>query len=109
VAEAELIRRKPDGTPVPWYVNDDGTSPVSDAGVRERLDLLLALLAPTTFLHLQPDAQEVWLINHGLGFHPNVTTVDSTGRLVEGDVVYLSNSLVQVTFSAPFAGSAFLS
>lgn len=57
----------------------------------------------------QPIASDVWTINHNFPYIPNITTVDSTGREVEGDVVYTSATQIVVTFSAPFAGSAFLS
>jgi hypothetical protein len=63
--------------------------------------------APFTFIQAVPSA--TWVIVHGLGYKPNVTVVDSTERQVEGDVQY--NSLVQITitFSAAFAGEAYLS
>lgn len=51
----------------------------------------------------------VWIINHGLSFNPQVTTLDSTGQEVEGDVVYTSSTQIVVTFSAPFSGVAYLS
>src|SRR5580765_2043752 len=47
-------------------------------------------------------------ITHALGYSPNVTIVDTSGEQVEGDVVY-SPDLVTVTFSAAFAGTAYLS
>lgn len=51
----------------------------------------------------------VWVINHGLPFNPQVTTLDSSGQEVEGDVVYTSSTQIVVTFAAPFAGVAYLS
>src|SRR5882724_8236023 len=50
-----------------------------------------------------------WVINHTLGFYPNVTVVDSGGSVVEGDVTYPSASQVQVAFAGAFAGAAYLS
>ena len=61
-----------------------------------------------TYTHVQSTAAAVWTITHGLGYRPNVTVVDSTGRQVEGDVVY-SGSDVIVSFSSAFAGTAYLS
>lgn len=49
-----------------------------------------------------------WVIDHGLPYPPNITVVDSGGNQVEGDPVYVGNTVV-VTFSAAFAGTAYLS
>lgn len=50
-----------------------------------------------------------WVINHTLAFQPNVTVVDSSGRQVEGDVVYTDADTITITFSAAFSGKAHLS
>jgi hypothetical protein len=47
-----------------------------------------------------------WHIIHNLGKFPSVTVVDSGGNAVEGDVLYIDNNQLLVTFSAPFAGKA---
>ena len=60
------------------------------------------------FRHDQAVPSNHWVIPHPLSFSPNVTTVDSSGREVEGEVRY-SPGQVEVFFSAPFAGSAYLS
>jgi hypothetical protein len=62
-----------------------------------------------SFTFVQGTAAATWVITHALPFRPNVVTVDSTGRQVEGDVVYTSATVVTVTFSAAFAGTAYLS
>jgi hypothetical protein len=62
-----------------------------------------------TYVHAQGIPSSVWIINHDLDYFPQITTVDSTGRVVEGDVVYTSATQITVTFSAPFAGTAYLS
>lgn len=108
--EAELVRRTPSGDIVPWYLYEDGTDPVKDVAVLEKLDELIdAVKIPNRLLFFQPEALEVWTIPHNLGFMPNVTTVDSSGRAVRGAVQYLDLNTVQVTFSSPFTGAAFLS
>lgn len=53
-------------------------------------------------------AATTWTITHPLRFKPNVSVVDSSGREVEGDIVYTGSNIV-VTFSAAFAGTAYLS
>lgn len=60
------------------------------------------------FRYVQSTPAAVWTIVHGLPFDPNVTVVDSSGAQVEGDVVYVGNTVV-VTFSAAFSGNAYLS
>lgn len=61
------------------------------------------------FVHTQAEAATVWTIGHGLGFYPNVTVVDTAGTMVEGDVHYDSKTQLTITFSAAFAGQAYLS
>lgn len=108
--EAELVRRTPSGAVVPWYVNEDGSDPVRDAAVLDKLDELIDVVrGPKRLLWFQPDSLAVWIIPHGMGFFPNVTTVDSTGRVVVGAVQYLDLNTVQVEFNSPFTGAAFLS
>jgi hypothetical protein len=64
------------------------------------------LLAPATFS--QSSAATTWTINHNLNRHPAVTVVDSAGTLVDGDVQYSNANTIVVSFSAAFAGNAYL-
>lgn len=59
-------------------------------------------------LHAQPIASATWTINHSLGGYPSVTIVDSASTVVLGEISYISTSQVQVSFSAPFSGFAYL-
>lgn len=61
-----------------------------------------------TFTFRQGVAAKEWDITHDLGKYPSVTVVDSSGNEVVGDVQYMSESRVVVTFSAPFSGTAYL-
>jgi hypothetical protein len=63
---------------------------------------------PATFAFSQPVAASSWTITHGLATFPSVVVVDTAGNLIEGDVFYTSASVVTLTFSAPFAGQAYL-
>ena len=58
--------------------------------------------------HISP-AQAVWTFTHDLGFNPNVTTTDENGQQIYGTVTYLNNTTVEITFSQPVAGWAYLS
>src|SRR4029077_19050341 len=59
-----------------------------------------------TFSQAVPAA--VWHITHDLGYPPAITVIDTSGSQVEGDVVFAGNT-VTLTFSAAFAGTAYLS
>jgi len=58
--------------------------------------------------HTQGQASTTWTITHTLGGKPQVTIVDSADTHVFGEVQYLSNTQLQVTFSAAFSGKAYL-
>jgi hypothetical protein len=51
-------------------------------------------------------AQSVVTVAHGLGRLPAVTVVDSAEDVCTGDVRYVDANTVQLTFSAPFSGTA---
>ena len=55
---------------------------------------------------LSPSA--TWVITHNLGRHPSITVVDSANTVVMGDVEYLSNDALVITFAGAFSGSAYL-
>ncbi len=50
-----------------------------------------------------------WTITHNLNRYVNVVVIDTSGNLVEPDVDYPSLNVVRLTFSAPTAGTAYLS
>jgi hypothetical protein len=58
--------------------------------------------------HVTP-AAAVWTFVHNLGFNPNVTTTDESKQEIVGIVDYLNNNTIQITFSQPVAGYAYLS
>ena len=51
-----------------------------------------------------PVAAVTWTVVHNFGKYPSVVTLDSTGRLIEGDVLHFSVNTLQITFSAATAG-----
>lgn len=60
------------------------------------------------YTHNQMVASSIWTITHPLNKYPSVTTVTSANDHVYGDVTYPSIDTVVITFSAPFAGKAYL-
>ena len=65
-------------------------------------------LSGASHMHTQAIPQSVWAISHNLGRYPSVTVVDSAGSVVVGNIEYVSNNLIVLTFSAAFGGSAYL-
>lgn len=62
------------------------------------------------YRHTQTIAADTWLVLHQLGFNPNAAVTDTAGSLVYADeVVHIDVNTLQLTFSEPLAGAAFLS
>ena len=55
----------------------------------------------------QAQAAKVWTITHGLGKRPSVTVVDSAGTAVIGEIEYLDDNTVRLTFCSAFSGTAY--
>jgi hypothetical protein len=62
----------------------------------------------TTYTHTQLQSAEVWTIHHNLRCFPSVTVVDSGGNTVIGDVIHVNDTLVELRFTSPFSGKAYL-
>jgi hypothetical protein len=82
-------------------------SVTDDAGVGEVNVTYTAV--PASYVFTQGTPANPWVINHNLGFYPNVTVVDSGGSNVEGDISYPSVNQMQISFSGAFSGTAYLS
>lgn len=61
-----------------------------------------------TYIHDQQTAASVWTVTHNLGKYPSVTVVDSGGNVAVGDIAYTDNNSLTITFSAAFAGKAYI-
>lgn len=60
-----------------------------------------------TYVHTQNVVSDIWTITHNLNKHPSVTVVDSAESVVEGDIQYVDNNSVVLTFSGAFSGKAY--
>jgi len=49
------------------------------------------------------------VINHGLGYQPNVTVKSSAGDILETGIDYNSTNQLTLTMAQPFSGTAYLS
>tara|TARA_R100000544_G_C2222275_1_gene58279 strand:+ start:1043 stop:1585 length:543 start_codon:yes stop_codon:yes gene_type:complete len=72
------------------------------------LDLAEIIADSGTYSQCFQVASPKWTITHNLGKFPAVTVVDLDNNVVIGDVDYLSTNIIQITFSIPFNGCAFL-
>ena len=61
-----------------------------------------------TYIHDQQLASSDWYIFHELEKFPSVTIVDSSGNTVIGNVQYLDNMSIRLTFNAAFSGKVYL-
>ena len=66
------------------------------------------LIHNSTYGHEQQTASDTWIVSHPLNKQPAVSIVDSSGRLVIGDVQYVSNTQLIIKFKGKFAGKAYL-
>ena len=62
-----------------------------------------------TVLFVQAVPLNPWVIAHNWpGGYPSVTVVDSSGRVVVGDITYNTNTQLTIDFSGSFSGVAYL-
>ncbi len=66
------------------------------------------MLAICIFTYEQVSASNTWEIQHDLGKKPSVSVVDSGHNMVLGQVEYIDNNNLTITFTASFSGKAFL-
>jgi hypothetical protein len=64
--------------------------------------------ADLNYTHLQAVPSATWSVTHNLGKHPGVDVVDTSGNTCIGDVHYIDDNSLLITFSAPFSGEAYL-
>ena len=61
-----------------------------------------------TFEYTQVVPATVWNVQHNLNNFPSITVIDNAGTVVAGQYTYIDNNNVTLTFSAGFAGKAYL-
>lgn len=64
--------------------------------------------ADKNYIHNQMTSSAVWNIQHNLGKKPAITVVDTAESVVIGEVDYVDNDNVVLTFAFPFSGMAYL-
>lgn len=61
-----------------------------------------------SYIHNQMESSAKWIVNHNLGKFPSVTVKDSAESLVVGEIDYVDNNFIILTFTAEFSGKAYL-
>jgi hypothetical protein len=61
------------------------------------------------YRYVQGSPSATWVIVHNLGWYPNIVVEDSGGSTCEGETTWDNANQVTLTFSAAFAGIAYLS
>jgi|TARA_R110002073_G_scaffold135421_1_gene283601 hypothetical protein len=62
----------------------------------------------STFTFIQGVAATTWNITHNLNKFPSITVIDTGNTVVTGEYIYIDSNNVTLTFSAGFAGKAYL-
>lgn len=60
------------------------------------------------YTHNQTTPAAVWSVEHNLGKYPMVSVVDSTKAVVYGDITYIDENNLTITFAGAFAGKAYI-
>lgn len=68
----------------------------------------LNIIEDKNFIFNQNVASNLWIIKHDLNKFPAVSVVDSGNNVVIGEVTYIDENNLQINFSSPFSGSAYL-
>lgn len=68
----------------------------------------LGITGDKNFVFNQNVASNIWEVNHNLNKFPSVTVVDSGKNIVIGEVLYINENYLQISFSSPFSGTAYL-
>lgn len=79
-----------------------------ESGYTGTSDDFFAWLRKSGYVHIQTASSSVWEISHGLGKYPSVTIVDSANSVVIGDIQYIDENTLIVSFTGGFSGQAYL-
>ncbi len=86
-----------------------GTDGVTGATLNyEITDLVAAFADENSYTESVTQNSSVWNLEHNLNRFPVVQVVDTAGSVVIGDIQYVDQNNITITFSAPFQGTAYL-
>jgi hypothetical protein len=61
-----------------------------------------------TYVYTQAVAAVLWIIQHDLNKYPSVSVVNDDNTQVFGEVEYIDENNLTITFTAPFSGKAYM-
>jgi hypothetical protein len=80
------------------------------ARVREVVKVDTPLQGPpgnmAAYTHVQSSPASTWIINHNLGYKPDVTLYTTGGVVMYAEIVHISNNQTQIIFTIPTSGVA---
>ena len=86
-----------------------------NGSIEEDQDYFVSLLQFDTledkdknYIHNQMSALSTWSVQHDLNKFPSVSVVDSGNNMVVGDVEYIDENNLTITFNASFSGKAYI-
>lgn len=59
-----------------------------------------------SYVHYQRIASKVWNVKHDMGKFPSVSIIDSANTVVVGEIQYIDENTVTITFTSGFSGKA---
>jgi hypothetical protein len=62
-----------------------------------------------SYVFTQATTSTLWIVEHKMGFKPNVFTEDAAGNDIEGVIEYVDNNILKISFNQAVAGKAYLS
>jgi hypothetical protein len=60
------------------------------------------------YVHTQASISSSWVINHNLGFFPNITVLDNSNRILETYIQYNNVNTATIVMNSAASGKAFL-
>ena len=88
--------------------NIGGNGNITDKLLYDFAVFTLSSQGAPTFQFTQGAPATTWNIQHNLGKFPSITVIDSGNTVVNGEYTYTDNNNVVLSFSAAFAGKAYL-
>lgn len=94
-----------DDSVVGFTINQAG---VTTFTIERRNNTSIVATYNSNYTHMQGTPESLWVISHNLNKRPSVSVVASFGAAVVGEVNYIDNNTVTITFADPFSGKAYL-
>lgn len=78
----------------------------SSSTIEITVDTSAQSAASSGFNYVQVSPSDEWIVNHNLGYKPNVQMFTAGGVIMLGEIIHISNNQTRIYFNIPLAGSA---